>query len=120
MLSLFSFTANAQIQKISESGCVTSDGVPTLKCLEVVFSNVLVLASAIVVLILFIMFVVGSFLYLTSRGDPEGIKKAQGTIKFALIGLLLFMGSYLILNIINVVFGLKGDLMKFEIPENLP
>jgi hypothetical protein len=66
------------------------------------------------------MFVIGSLKYLTSGGNPESLKKAQGTLKWALIGTVLFVGSYLILNIICILFlgGTKDcKLFKFEIPE---
>jgi len=99
--------------------CMVGD-VPTLKCLEVVFNNVISLAIGFIVLVLFIMFVVGSFQYLTSLGNPERVKKAQGTLKFALIGFILFLGSYLILNTICFLFlggiGKDCSLMKFELP----
>jgi len=98
--------------------CVTPEGVPTLKCLEVIFGNVLSIASGLIVILLFIMFVIGSLKYLTSGGNPESIKKAQGTLKWALIGTLLFVGSFLILNIIDILFlGGQGNLFKFEIPD---
>jgi hypothetical protein len=105
--------------QISDWGdCVTPEDVPTLKCLEVIFGNLLFMASGLVVLILFIMFVIGSLKYLTSGGNPESIKKAQGTLKWALVGALLFIGSFLILNIIDILFlGGQGKLFKFEIPE---
>lgn len=93
------------------------DGVPTLKCLESVFGNILNLASAFIIFVLFIMFVIGSFNYLTSFGNPEKIKKAQGTFKFALIGLILFLGSYLILKVIDLLFlGGTGQIFRFELP----
>lgn len=100
--------------------CVTLEGVPTLKCLEVIFGNILFISSGLIVLVLFIMFIIGSLKYLTSAGNPESIKKAQGTLKWALVGTLLFVGSYLILNIICALFlgGTKDcRLFKFEIPE---
>lgn len=113
-----------QIQTFEASGCMI-DGVPTLKCLEVVFYNVLLIAAALVVLILFVMFVVGSFQYLTSQGEPGKVAGAQKTIGYAIAGLVLFMSSYLILNIVQFVF--LGDpstgapnLLKFEIPEFKP
>jgi len=94
--------------------------VPTLKCLESVFSNILNVASALIILVLFIMFVIGSFNYLTSFGNPEKVKKAQGTLKFAIIGFALFAGSYLILNVVcYLFFGVVGSscpLFKFELP----
>lgn len=106
--------------QIKEWGDCVVDGVPTLKCLEVIFGNILFISSGLIVLVLFIMFVIGSLKYLTSAGNPESIKKAQGTLKWALIGTLLFVGSYLILNIICALFlgGTKDcKLFKFEIPE---
>lgn len=96
--------------------CVV-DGVPTLKCLEVVFGNILFMASAFIILVLFIMFVVGAFSYLTSFGNPEKVKKAQQTLMYAFLGFMLFIGSYLILNVIDILFlGGKGTIFKFNIP----
>lgn len=122
MLSLFTVIA-AGIQDWTEQtaanpgGCMI-DGVPTLKCFEVVFGNILFMASALIVLVLFIMFVIGSFHYLTSLGNPEKIKKAQGTLKYALIGFIFFISSFLILNIIDILFlGGQGKIFKFTIGE---
>lgn len=98
--------------------CMTPEDVPTLKCLEVVFGRILFVSSGLIILIFFIMFVIGSFRYLTSGGNPENIKKAQGTLKWALIGIFLFVGSFLILKIIDCLFlSCEGRLFKFEIGE---
>ena len=99
--------------------CVV-DGIPTLKCLEVVFGNILFMASAFIVLTLFIMFIVGAFNYLTSFGNAERVKKAQGTLRMALLGFMIFVGAYLILNIIQLIFlgspeSGAPSLFKFEI-----
>lgn len=100
-------------------GCMV-DGVPTLKCLEVVFGNILFMSSAFVVLVLFVMFVVGSFNYLTSFGNAEKVKKAQGTLRLALVGFIVFISAFLILKIIQLLFlgdpaSGAPDLFKFEI-----
>lgn len=120
-LLLPSFTVYAQIKNWTDpslggpTGCVV-DGVPTLKCLEVVFGNILFMASGFIVLVLFIMLVMGSFRYLTSFGNAEGIKKAQGTIKFAIIGFVLFISAFLILTIIDKLFlGGTGKVFQFNI-----
>lgn len=117
---LFPFPVFAQIQEwntdVSQGGCLV-DGVPTFKCLEVIFGNILFMASAFVVLLLFIMLVIGGFNYLTSFGNAEKVKKAQGTIRFAITGFILFLLSYFILFIIDFLFlGGKGSIFKFEIP----
>ncbi len=96
-------------------GCMV-DGVPTLKCLEIVFGNILFMSTAFIVLTLFVMFIVGSFNYLTSFGNPEKVKKAQGTLRLAVVGFMVFIGAFLILKIIDILFlGNTGAIFKFEI-----
>lgn len=93
------------------------DGVPTLKCFEVIFGNVIFMSAAFILLILFIMFMIGGFHYLTSLGNPEKVKKAQGTLQYAIIGLVLYLSAFLILKIIDVLFlGGHNDIFHFEIP----
>lgn len=92
------------------------DGVPTLSCLEIIFGNILTMSTAFIVLILFIMFVFGGFQYLTSFGNAEKIKKAQGTLKYALIGFILFISSFLILKIIDILFlGGENKIFQFNL-----
>ncbi|MBI4009284.1 hypothetical protein HY357_03555 [Candidatus Roizmanbacteria bacterium] len=115
-----SFAVNAQIREWKDlPGCLVGD-VPTLKCLEVVFGNILFMSSALTIFVLFIMFVVGAFRYLTSFGNPENVKKAQGTLRYALLGFILFLSAYLIINVICVLFlggfGSSCRLFKLEIP----
>jgi len=97
------------------AGCLV-DGVPTLKCLEVVFKNLLAVTSSLVILVLFVMLVIGGVMYLLSMGNPEKLKKAQATLKFAMIGFLLYISSYLIIKMIDVVFlGGQGNLLRLNI-----
>lgn len=111
---MLSFVVQAQIR---EWGSCVVDGVPTLNCLEIVFGNLLTMATGLVIVILFIMLVVGSIRYLTSGADSEKLQTAKNTIKYAFIGMLLFLSSFLILKIIDVLFlGGKGTLFEFKIP----
>lgn len=101
----------------------STDGVATLKCLEIVFENLLTMSSALVIVILFIMFIVGSLKYLTSGGDQEKLKGARNTFKYAFAGLIIFVFSFLILNTIQLIFlGDPNDpnntnILKFELPD---
>ncbi len=104
-------------QTLQDWGNCVVDGVPTLKCAEVVINNLLTISTALIILALFIMFIVGGFQYLTSLGNAEKVKKAQGTLRYALIGFLLFLGSYLILKVIGIVFlGDANKLFNFTLP----
>jgi hypothetical protein len=100
------------------ASCSTEDGIPTLKCLEVVMGNLLTISSALIVLVLFIMFIIGSFSYLTSGGNPEKTKKARATLTYAIIGTILFACSFLIIKTVDVLFlGGQGKLFNFTIDD---
>lgn len=103
-------------QGIQPWGDCVVDGVPTLKCLEVVFGNILFMASAFIILVLFVMFVAGGFRYLTSFGNAEKMKKARATLTYALVGFILFISAFLILKIIDVIFlGGQNRIFQFNI-----
>jgi len=105
-------------QGIKEWGDCVVGGVPTLKCLEVVFSNLVFMASTLIIFLLFIMLVVGGFQYLTSFGDPAKLKKAQGTLKYAIGGFVLFLSAFLILKIIDTLFlGGQGTLFELNLEQ---
>lgn len=116
LYSLFFIPFQVAHAAVSEWDDCVVDEVPTLKCLEVVFGNIIFMSTGLIILALFIMFIIGAFQYITSIGNPERIKKAQGTLKFALFGFILFMSAFLILKIIDVLFlGGVGKIFKFEI-----
>ena len=94
-------------------GCV-QDGIPTLKCLEAVFSNIVKVAVSFVTLALFIMLVIGGFKLLTSGGNPKTTESARSTMTYAIIGLIVIIASYLIMKIIQSFTGVS--VTKFEIP----
>lgn len=92
------------------------DGVPTLKCLEVVVNNAIFMANILILVVIFIMFLIGSFKWLTSLGDADKIGEAQNTFKWAIIGLIVYLSAFLILNTIDLLFlGGTGALFRFQI-----
>ncbi len=50
------------------------------------------------------VFVYGGFLFLTSSGNSETIKKARNTIVYALLGIFISLGAYIILKDVFGVF----------------
>ncbi len=109
------------IQSFAQAQCLSQEEFVTIKCFEVLIRNLLILSSTLVVIILFVMFVFGSMKYLISGGDPEKIKEARATFQYALVGLLLFICSFLILRTIDVLFlGGKGKILTFTIDDTVP
>jgi len=62
----------------------------------------------------FAVLIYGGFRYLTSAGNPGAIKDAKTWISSAIIGLVVLLCSYLILNMIN------PDITKIELEEKKP
>jgi len=105
---------NGTIEPASDSCLI--DGVPTLKCLEVVVANLLFISNALILLVLFIMFVIGSYRWLLSFGQPEKLEGAKKTFTWAIIGLLVYVSAYIILFTIDTLFlGGEGKIFRFEI-----
>ena len=52
-------------------------------------------------LVAFFMLVFGGFRYLTSAGNPAAQRDARDILTSAILGLLLLLGSYLLLQVIN-------------------
>ena len=97
--------------------CVQTIGtveVPTLKCLEGVYRQILTVVLSIAVLALFIMLITGGFRYLTSKGDPKAAQTARQTMTYAMIGIVLLVLAYIGFALIKVFTGV--DVFKFEIP----
>jgi len=88
--------------------------VPTLKCLEIVFSNILTVAVSLAGLALMVMLIVGGFKFLTSGGDPKATASAQQTMTYAIAGIALMAVAFLIFKIIQYFTGV--NVLIFEIP----
>lgn len=69
---------------------------------SVVVKNAFVLAG----ILCFILLILGGFNVIVSAGDPKKAEKGKGAITGAVIGLLLVIGSFWIIQIINKLTGL--------------
>lgn len=88
---------------------------PELSQLETVFGNLVTSLLALGGIILFLMLLSGGFKYLTSGGDPKSTEVAQKTLTYAIGGLVLLAGSFLILRIIGTFTGTESVITNFTI-----
>lgn len=86
----------------------------TIQDFQGIVKTVLNLAVQLAGIVVFILLLVGGFKYLTSGGNPEAKKAASGTITYAILGLALLLGSWLILLLIKEITGV--DVTQFVIP----
>jgi hypothetical protein len=89
--------------------------VATIQGFECIVQIVLNYAIRLAGIAVFIMLIIGGFKYLTSGGDPKAKEAAQKTITYAIFGLALLLGSWLILLFINEFTGL--NVTQFTIPK---
>ena len=91
------------------AGCTCPDGMPAEVCnancgggnqLPSVIVNILnaIIAAAGLVAVIFV--VVGGINYMTSSGDPGKVKKAKDTILYAIIGLIVCVLAFAIVNFV--------------------
>ena len=57
-------------------------------------------------LIMFLILIWGGFELLTSAGNPEKVKSAQGKITSAIVGFIIIFAAYWIVQILEIVFGI--------------
>lgn len=94
----------------SVPGCVqniNNNEVATLSCIPVVFLNLLSALLAFAGLIALIMFMLGGFKLMASQGDPKQLQSADNNFKFGIIGLSIVLFSFLAINIISQITGVK-------------
>lgn len=82
--------------------------VATLQGAECLVRNMLNIGVSLVGLAAFIMFIVGAFLYLTSGGNPKGTEAGQKTITFAVIGVVVSLTGFVVLNFLSSFTGVES------------
>ena len=86
------------------SNCAV-DGVATLQGIECAFGNVVGVVLFLAGIVLFVMFLVGGFKYMTSGADPKAIEAAKGAITQAIMGAVVLILAFVILVIVEKITG---------------
>ncbi len=88
-----------------ENCLIEGSDVASLKCIPYLFQNVvtaaLIFAGAIAVIIV----IISGIKFITSSGDPKQVEGAKQTMTYAIIGLVLVLLSFVIVNFIGAVTG---------------
>lgn len=83
----------------------TTVSVPAIFCFISQIINFLLLSSGAVFIILIL---IGAYKYAVSVGDPKAIEGAKLTLTYALIGFLIVVASWTILNVSVNLFGIRS------------
>ena len=96
--------------------CTGPNGdVPSVGCFAGVVVNVINTALIFLGAVTLIFLLVGALRLVVSRGDPKALEAAQKTMTFAVVGVILVLGSFIIINIITSSLGLGNILTNFTV-----
>ncbi len=91
-----------------------SEDVAKIQDLEPIIANILGLVIPVVGILLLLMLIAGGFQYITSGGEAEQAQKAKKTLTYAFFGLLVVLGAWFIIRLLEEFTGL--NLTTFTIP----
>ena len=91
--------------------------VATLQGLQCILANVLGSFLSFVGIVGFIMIAVSGFRLLLSGGNTQAIEKSKSSITFAILGLVLALSSFIILNLVAEFTGIQ-TILNFTIPNS--
>ncbi len=102
----------------AELGVVCSvNGVATIQGIMCLLANVMSVFLTLIGIAGFVMLVFGSIKWLISGGNSQTLESSKKTITYAFIGLILALGSVLIINIIARFTGINV-IERFFIPSS--
>jgi len=102
---LFFFAIPLPVHAQDWKGCLDSNGVATLNCLPIVFSNIIQAALMFVGTVAVFLLVWAGILFIRSGGDPKQTQAARQMITYAIIGLVLVLSSFAIIYLIAYLTG---------------
>ena len=104
------------MQERPEQGCVFLNGdVPSLGCLAQIIVNIINFAFVFLGAVTILILLFGAIKFITSAGDPKAIQGAQKTMTYAIVGAIVVLASFIIINIFTTALGLPSLLQNFSI-----
>lgn len=92
-------------------------GVVTIQGFQCLIANILLIALPTIGLAGFVMMIVGSFRWLVSGGNTQATEKARNTMMFAVVGLVVALSAFIILNLVSKFTGIDS-ILEFSIPDS--
>lgn len=84
-----------------------------INCIGIIIGNVIHSALVLIGPLTIIMIIISGFRFVMSHGDSKQLEGAKKTLTFAIVGLVVVVFSYLLLNIIATITGVKC-IIKFD------
>lgn len=96
-------------------GACAPNGVATLDCILPLFRNVIAAALVFAGVVAVFMIIYSGIKLILSGGDAKQLEGARHTLTYAIIGLLIVLLSFAIVNLIGFITGTQDLLKNFTI-----
>lgn len=96
-------------------GCVTPEGVATIDCIPAIF-RILIDAALLFAGVVALFFIIQSGLkFVLSSGDPKKVEDARETFTYAIVGLIIVLLAFFIVNLVSYITGVNCiEFIGFE------
>lgn len=89
------------------------DGVVTVRAIEGVVTNFLAIAVSFIGFAGFVMLIIGSFQFLLAGSNSKGVEGGKSTMTFAIVGLVVALTAWMVLNFIATFTGVD-TILRFN------
>lgn len=83
------------------------NGVATLQCIPIVLKNVVTAALIFSGTIALILVILSGIKFITSKGDQKQVDLAKRTLTYAILGLIIILLSFFIIQFVSFVTGVQ-------------
>ena len=97
----------------------TPNGIPTLRCIPIVFNNLIYWALIFAGVVAVFFIIVAGLKYINSGGDQKQVQGARQTLTWAIIGLIVILFSFFLVNILATTLGVTC-ILNFGFDTCLP
>ncbi len=108
------FTKNWDRCLFKTSEDASGVGVATLPCIWIALQNVINAALALSGVVAVFLIIYSGYQYVTSSGDKEKVDNARKRLTYAIIGLVIIMMSFVMVNLLSQFTGV--DLNQLTTP----
>lgn len=108
------YLASGMFAHVHAELCGESGAPACVSDVVIIIRNIISLLAPFAAVAFLIMLIYGGFQFVTSGGDPKAAAAARTTLTFAIIGVILVVGVWLILLLIEYVTG--TNLTEVSIP----
>lgn len=82
--------------------------------LENLFANVISVVVTLGFVVMMVLLIMAGFKYLTSGGEPKAIQSAHHTLSWAILGILLMIVAWILLQLIQAFTGIEVTVFNIK------